>query len=140
MKKYICIITGLILLCGMGCTDEKIAQAELAAQDAAADWLELVDSGQYEESWQQTAPFFKNAVPMDKWLQTMQSLRDPLGRNLSRDLQSASYRTMLKGAPDGEYVVIKIESVYENKASANEIITPMMDADGQWRVAGYYLK
>jgi hypothetical protein len=138
MRKYIGVIAALVLLCTVGCTDEKIAQSELAAQDAAANWLELVDSGQYEESWHQTATFFKNAVPKEKWLETMQALREPLGRNLSRELQSAQYRTTLKGAPDGEYVVIKIESVYENKAAAKEIITPMVD-DGEWRVAGYYL-
>jgi len=138
MKKCLYVIAGLVLLCTVGCTDKKVAQAELAAQDAAADWLELVDNGQYEESWHQTAQFFKNAVPKEKWLETMQALRDPLGRNLSRELQSALYRTTLKGAPDGEYVVIKIESVYENKAAAKEIITPMMD-NGEWKVAGYYL-
>ncbi|MGB5422961.1 MAG: DUF4019 domain-containing protein [Desulfobacterales bacterium] len=28
----------------------------------------------------------------------------------------------------------------ENKASAVETITPMLDKDGQWRVSGYYIK
>ena len=63
MRKYIGVIAALILLCTVGCTDEKIAQAELAAQDAAADWLELVDNGQYEESWHQTARFSKTPCP-----------------------------------------------------------------------------
>ena len=140
MKKYICIITGLILFCGMGCTDEKISQAEVAAESAAAAWLEVVDIGQYQESWHQTADFFKNAVPQEKWMQSMQDLRNPLGRNLSRDPKSTRYSTTLHGAPDGEYVVIKLESTFENKAAAQEMITLMLETDGQWRVAGYYLK
>ena len=44
------------------------------------------------------------------------------------------------GAPDGEYVVIQYEASFENKASAVETITPMLDKDGQWRVSGYFMK
>jgi hypothetical protein len=54
-------------------------------------------------------------------------------------LQAARYTKTLHGAPDGEYVVIKLESSFENKKAAKEMITPMLE-DGQWRVAGYYLK
>jgi hypothetical protein len=139
MKKYLVIAVGLIFLFAMGCGDDKIAQAQLDAQNVAADWLELVDTGQYEESWHQTAAYFRNAVPKEKWLESMQALREPLGRNLSRDMQSARYTTTLHGAPDGEYVVIKLESSFENKEAAKEIITPML-VQGKWKVVGYYLK
>jgi hypothetical protein len=140
MKKYMCAIAGLLFLWGVGCSDEKISQAEVQAEKEAAVWLELVDQGQYEESWQQAATFFKSAVPQEKWIQSMQALRDPLGHNLSRNRKSTRYSTTLYGAPDGEYVVIKLESVFEDKASAQEMITLMLEADGKWRVAGYYLK
>ena len=50
------------------------------------------------------------------------------------------FETSLPGAPDGEYVVIQMETSFENKASAVETITPMRDSDGEWRVAGYYIK
>ena len=139
MKKHLIVIIGLLLVAVVACSDEKIAQAQLDAQDVAADWFELVDTGQYEESWYQTAAYFRNAVPKEKWLETMQDLREPLGRNLSRDMKSARYTTTLHNAPDGEYVVIKLESSFENKQAAKEIITPMLE-DGRWRVAGYYLK
>ncbi|HWN92533.1 MAG TPA: DUF4019 domain-containing protein, partial [Verrucomicrobiae bacterium] len=46
----------------------------------------------------------------------------------------------LPGAPDGEYVVIQYETAFENKASAVETITPMLDKDGSWRISGYYIK
>jgi len=44
------------------------------------------------------------------------------------------------GAPDGKYVIIQFETSFENKASAVETVTPMQDADGVWRVAGYFVK
>jgi hypothetical protein len=43
-------------------------------------------------------------------------------------------------APDGEYVVIQFEASFENKKSAIETVTPMLDKDGNWRVSGYYVK
>ncbi|MBM4320898.1 MAG: DUF4019 domain-containing protein, partial [Deltaproteobacteria bacterium] len=54
-------------------------------------------------------------------------------------LKSARYQTSLPGAPDGEYVVIQFESSFENKRSAIETITPMLDS-GKWRVSGYFIK
>jgi ribosomal protein S17E len=41
---------------------------------------------------------------------------------------------------NGVYVVIEFESSFENKKSAVETVTPMMDKDGKWRVSGYYIK
>ena len=62
------------------------------------------------------------------------------GKNISRKLKSKSYSTSLPGAPDGEYVVIQFEASFENKKSAIETITPMLDKDGKWRVSGYFMK
>ena len=43
-------------------------------------------------------------------------------------------------APDGEYVVIQFATSFENKKTALEKVTPMMDKDGKWRVSGYSIK
>jgi hypothetical protein len=54
-------------------------------------------------------------------------------------VESAQYRTSLPGAPDGEYVVIRFKTEFENKKEAYETVTPMKDKDGEWRVSGYYI-
>ena len=46
----------------------------------------------------------------------------------------------MPGAPDGRYVVVQYDTVFENKASAVETVTPMADPDGVWRVAGYFIR
>lgn len=140
MNKYLGVFAGLLLLWAAGCSDEKISQAEDAATGVAEKWLILVDSGQYQECWEQASKFFQDSVPLDQWLKAMESLRIPMGKNIARKVASTSYRTTLHRAPEGEYVVIKIEAQFENKASTNEMITLMLEADGKWRVAGYYLK
>jgi ribosomal protein S17E len=37
-------------------------------------------------------------------------------------------------------VVIQFDASFENKKSAIETVTPMLDKDGKWRVAGYYVE
>jgi len=70
----------------------------------------------------------------------MQSVRKPIGKNISRKLQSKLYLTSLPGGPDGEYVVIKFDSSFEYKKNALETVTPMLDKDGKWRISGYFMK
>ncbi len=114
--------------------DEKLAVA------GAEQWLEIVDSGKYGESWNDAAEYFKNAVKQDQWEQAVQAVRKPLGKLVSRKLKSAAFKTSLPGAPDGAYMVIAFESSFENKKSSVETVTPMKDKDGKWRVSGYFIK
>ena len=119
------------------------ASDQAAVDDAtkAADrWLKLVDAGDYKQSWETASSLFKNAVIADQWAQQVGSARKPLGALASRKLKSAQYATSLPGAPDGKYVVILYDSVFQNNSDAVETVTPMLDKDGQWRVSGYFIR
>ena len=113
---------------------------EDAAQAAAEAWLELVDSGQYEASWKEASTFFRGAVTLEQWDQVLGGTRAPLGSLVSRTIKSRQYAEQVPGAPDGRYVVLQFETVFENKAAAVETVTPMVDEDGSWRVSGYFIK
>jgi len=113
---------------------------EKAAVAVAEKWLTMVDKGKYAESWKEAAEYFKAAVKQEQWEQSLQVVRKPLGKLVSRKVKSANYKTSLPGAPDGEYVVIQFETSFENKKTGIETVTPMMDKDGKWRVSGYYIK
>lgn len=113
---------------------------ELLALSAAKQWLTIVDNEKYDDSWKETSEFFRNAVRPDQWVQSMQAVRKPLGKLVSRTVKTTVYQSSLPGAPDGEYVVIQFETSFENKKAAVETITPMLDKDGVWRVSGYYIK
>jgi hypothetical protein len=125
------------LVSGQGLAAEK---AEDGAQAAALAWLPLVDQEQYEASWEQAAKVFKGAVTKAQWKDAARGARGPLGKLVSRKLKSRQYSESLPGAPDGKYVVILFESVFEKKASAVETVTPMLDPDGVWRVSGYFIR
>ena len=131
-------VLGIILAAGIASADQ--ADQEEFAVAAAESWLKLVDEGNYAESWKAAAQYFKRAINQEQWKQSIQGVRKPLGRMTSRRLKAKNHTTALPGAPDGEYVVVQFETSFENKKSAIETITPMLDKDGQWRVSGYYIK
>jgi hypothetical protein len=110
------------------------------AQTAAESWLKLTDAGDGAASWEQAAKLFKSAVTKEQWTQALAGVRPPLGKVVSRKLTSRQYFEKLPGAPEGKYVVIQYETVFEKKASAVETITPMLDPDGDWRVSGYLIR
>ena len=132
------VAVGLMLGAVTGMAEQS--EKEKVAIAGAEKWLSIVDEGKYGESWKEAAEYFRNAVKQDQWEQAVQAVRKPLGKLISRKVKSASYKTSLPGAPDGQYVVIEFETSFENKKSAIETVTPMMDKDGKWRVSGYYIK
>jgi len=115
------------------------AAAEAKAMSAAEQWLSLVDEGKYAESWDAAAPYFRAAVGRDRWVETLNGFRKPLGDRLERKLSSARFTDSLPGAPDGKYLVIQFRTSFSNKRSAVETVTPMLDEDGTWRVSGYFI-
>ena len=128
-----------ILLTGISAAAQQKTQTA-AAEASAAQWLALVDAGNYAASWNEAAQLFKTKVSKEQWSQMAESARGPLGKLNSRALKSSAYTTTLPGAPDGQYVVIQYDSSFEHKKSAVETVTPMLDKDGQWRVSGYFIR
>lgn len=131
--------TVIMMLMTMTAMAEQPKKEELAVA-AAKNWLVMIDQEKYAESWKEAAGYFKNAVKQEQWEQMLPAVRKPLGKLVSRNVKTATYQTALPGAPDGEYVIIEFESTFENKKSAIETVTPMLDKDGKWRVSGYFIK
>lgn len=119
---------------------ENKETAEQAAIVSAENWLALIDENKASESWNEAASLFKSALSVEQWKDSLAAARLPLGNTVSRELKSHHYTTELPGAPDGEYVVIEYQTVFEKKKNSIETIVPMKDSDGRWRVSGYYIK
>ena len=140
MKSFIVL---MFVVCLSLCAAFAVAQSpekEKTAITVAKKWLSLTDSGNYKRSWKDSAGYFRNAITEERWVQTLAAVRTPLGKLISREVKSAAYESSLPGVPDGDYVVIQFETSFENKKSAIETVTPMLEKDGKWRVSGYYIK
>lgn len=140
MIRKLAYLFSLILVLATTTGVAEKSDKEKVAVTAAEKWLGLVDAGKYGESWKEAAGFFRNAVKQEQWEKSLSAVRKPLGKLISRQLKTTTYKTSLPGAPDGEYVVIQFETSFQDKKSAMETVTPMMDKDGVWRVSGYYIK
>lgn len=139
MKTLSSLALATLFLVGAAASaDDRDAVGQ--AQASARKWLALTDGGNYAQSWDDAASTFKGAVTKSDWEKTVKGVRAPLGALKSRKVKSAAFTRTLPGAPDGEYVVIRFESQFENKAAAIETVTPMLDKDRRWRVSGYFIK
>jgi hypothetical protein len=123
-----------------GATFKSNPAAEQAAIKATQAWLALVDKGRYAESWQQAAVAFKSTVSQTYWERAVWATRHPLGRVISRKIESRQFITRLPWTPPGQYVVIQFDTVFKNRANVQETITPMLEKDGQWKVSAYYVR
>jgi hypothetical protein len=139
LTRIVCLFAMLLALAAFPARagDEETEKAAVAA---AEKWLALVDDGKHAASWKEASEYFRNAVTPEQWQQSARAVRAPLGKLVSRQVKSTTYKTSLPGAPDGEYVVIQFETSLENKKEAIETVTPMKEKDGKWRVSGYYIK
>jgi hypothetical protein len=147
MRRIECILIAVFLVPFLSAyaDTENTEEAETIGPEkqavaSAEAWLSLVDEGEYEKSWEAAADYFKQAITVEQWEQSLRAARAPLGAVVSREVRSASYVTELPGAPDGEYVVIQFATSFEHKKSATETVTPMKEKDGSWKVSGYYIK
>ncbi len=113
---------------------------ENKVKKSAKEWINLIDNKEYEISWKTSDILIQNLVSIKKWENLMIGSRNPLGKNISRDIISIEYKNELQGVPDGEYCIIIYNSVFENKKNASETITIKKSEDEKWKVAGYYIK
>ncbi len=120
----------------------QLAQTEVekAATSAAQAWLSFIDNGQYSESWESAAAYFKAVVTEFGWNETLKNIRNQLGGVKSRTLISAEEKKSPPGAPDGEYVVMQFDTSFAAKKTAVETVTFMLEKDGHWRAVGYFIK
>jgi hypothetical protein len=44
------------------------------------------------------------------------------------------------GAPDRNYAIKPFATSFDNKTSAVETVTFILEKDGHWKAAGYYIK
>jgi hypothetical protein len=111
-----------------------------AASAAAAEFLQLVDTGKFAESWQNSASLLKEQVSQEAWIEQLHKIRATTGPLVERTQEEMTYSTEAKGSPEGEYIRIVYDTAFEARRDASEILTVMLDEDETWRVAGYFIK
>lgn len=138
MNRMLSIAVLAFLLCSAAVAQDQTAK-RIAAEESAWSWLALVDRGDYGQSWQEAASFFKSKVSKADWETALQRVRAPLGAASSRTLADSVYQTDLPNAPKGEYFIIQYKTGFAS-GPVIETVVPMLDKDGKWAVSGYFVK
>lgn len=136
MRSILFLLLGLAISSALFADENVISRAK----ESAKAWLAFVDSGRYGESWDEASQAFRDRITKKQWEESVQAVRHPLGKVVTREMKNAQYSTSLPGAPDGEYVVAQFSTSFEKKKSAVETVVVMLEKDGQWRITGYFIK
>jgi hypothetical protein len=110
------------------------------ARKAAEAWLPLIDSAQYDQSWDQAGRNFRAAVPREKWAEAAAQVRKPLGKFKLRTFALSQFMKDPPNAPPGDYYLLQYNSDFENKAGATETVVLMNEEKNVWKLAGYFIK
>jgi len=119
-----------------------IAAEDVAARDAviaAERWLALVDRGDYAESWEQASAGSKASVTQDQWVQTVQPVRDQLGKLISRKFSTKTFRPAMPDTPGRKSVVVRFLTDFPNLHGADEVVTLVLANNGQWKMTAYWI-
>jgi hypothetical protein len=143
-KKYHIHIIGLLAVAAMllyPALSTKVDPKILAAgTQAAENFLQLVDSGNYEQSWKEASDLLKEKIFLEVWNRKLMAMRSKTGPVIRRQQDGASISDVAEGAPDGKYLTLSYASAFQNQASAIETVILVLEKDGNWRVAGYFIK
>lgn len=126
-----------------------VALAPVRAQDpragvvvnAARDWLDLVDRGEVAASYARAGERFRSAVGEKAWVDAHRKERHPRGALVQRTLYQTTFLARLPGsAADGEFATLTFRTAFANQAAAMETVSLEREADGAWRVVGYFIR
>jgi hypothetical protein len=128
-------LTGGLLLASLqvrGDADDQSAQAAAVAKS----WVTEVDAGRYEQSYNEGSTALHAKVPVETWVKILKAERPSLGKVISREETSTSYKPAGFEGADGEFMVVSYRSSFENKPQELEYVV-LRREDGRWRVTGY---
>lgn len=115
------------------------AVEETAASAAAREWLALIDEDRWDQSWQTTADIFRSQVTTRQWVQSMESVREPLGPVSARVLVNVIETNDPPGAPPGDYRMLQFQTDFAQKPGSVETVV-LSREDGAWKVSGYFIR
>jgi Protein of unknown function (DUF4019) len=114
------------------------------AQDnshAGDDFLRLLDTKKYAESWDASSDLLKKSVSRAEWTTQVTKARDTLGDLASRKLKDMKPETNPPGAPPGEYLLMTYETVFASQGAPHTETLPLIkEPDGRWRAVGYFVR
>jgi uncharacterized protein DUF4019 len=131
------LIAVLCLACIAGSAPAQDPRT-IAVQTAARAWLAVVDRGDAHAAWDAGGKKFRSTLSAAQWTDALAKERKLNGPVTRRTVGPTRFHTSLPGMPDGEYAQILFRTSFANKPNGRESVTLEREADGAWRVIGYF--
>jgi len=136
-------LLGTIALLVSGLVAAPVAVAQdarsSAAQKAAREWLAFADDRNATAAWNAAGAKFRNTLPAQRWMQTLQAQRAPYGALVQRTVVATQFTRSTPRQPPGDYAVLLFRTAFAKKTGATETVTLEREPDGVWRVVGYVI-
>ena len=124
-----------LVMCAWLCTAQGLASSkDEGARDAALQWLQVVDSGNYNNATLMIAQEVRDARD---WRKYLADHRSPLGRIGRRQLAGEKRITSIPEIPGARnYELLRFRTAFEHKAIAMEKVT-LLKTGCCWEVVDY---
>jgi len=109
-----------------------------AVQTAARAWVQYIDRGDAQGAWDAAGKKFQAAMTKELWAGELKKAQTQLGKMQQRTVGPARFQRKIAGMPEGEYAQLLFRTIFANKPDGSESLTLEREADGQWRVIGYF--
>lgn len=118
----------------------KPAKNKIEATSAAAtEFLTMVDTGHYADSWQICDAFLQQQIALNAWEAKLTQIRSALGPLVERELDDANFTAPADQLPNQDVILLEYKSQFESK-SITEVVTLVQGKDNRWRVVGYFIQ
>jgi hypothetical protein len=109
-------------------------------QDTAVNWLTLIDTQRFDQSWNESSAFLKEHIPQAQWAKTLTDQRMPLGKPTSRVIVKKEFQYQIPGIPTGTYEFKVYRTTFPLKGEMTETVIMSRESDQKWRAIAYYIK
>jgi Protein of unknown function (DUF4019) len=138
MRRPVLRLVAVLILASLAAAAAAQDPRTTAAQSAARDWLAYVDRGDAQGAWNSAGKKFQAASTPERWADDLKKAKVLLGKVQQRTVGPARFQKRIPGMPDGEYAQILFRTVFTSKPDGSEQLSLEREADGQWRVIGYF--
>src|SRR5690349_11544804 len=104
IKQFVALLLLLFLTSRIYAQESNILDK---VESSARSWLELVDQGNYQESWENLSPLSKDKTSAAEWIKLITAIRASRGTMSARYIATAGSTKTLSGFPEGEYVQLQ---------------------------------
>ena len=135
MNRLVIFLFAVVLVFWQASVWAQIDQLPPEAVQTADKLLELLDAGQYQETYTMASSVV--TVTPALWNSHMKSRRASLGGVASRDLNKVETVRRFADLPEGNYTKITYLTDFENQAEVSEIVYLNRRKESLWDIAGY---